>query len=171
MNSDAFHDPRLQKLSELLKGIEYAMLTTREADGTLHSRPMRTETLQHDGTLVFFTQQNSAKARELEANPQVSLSYMGPGAATCVCIAGRARLRQDSAKMNALWNPLYKVWFPKGLEDPDLTLLEVTIDRAEYWQTPSNVVTRVFGAAQALAKGEPIADQVGSHERMTLRGS
>jgi general stress protein 26 len=27
-------------------------------------------------------------------------------------------------------------WFPRGLEDPDLALLEVRIDKAEYWDEP-----------------------------------
>src|SRR5580765_2164482 len=92
-------DNRVKHLGKLVDGIEYAMLTTREADGTLHSRPMRTEAMQPDGTLLFFTQVGTAKAKELDNAPQVSVTYMSGGAATCVVIAGHARLRRDPAKM------------------------------------------------------------------------
>jgi general stress protein 26 len=169
MKTMTSQNPQLAKLSQLIDGIDYAMLTTREADGTLHTRPMRTEAIQDDGTLLFFTQADSAKARELQQHSQVSISYMGDNAATCVAIAGHARLLRDRAKMKELWKSLYKVWFPKGLEDPELVLLRITIDRAEYWETPSNPVVRVVGAAKALATGKPIGEQVGEHEQMTLR--
>src|SRR4051812_46899190 len=106
MKTEMTRDGQINKLGDLVKDIEYAMLTTREADGTLHSRPMKTEAIQSDGTLLFFTEGNSAKARELEAQPQVSVTYMGDGAACCVAIAGHARLRRDAAKMKELWNPL-----------------------------------------------------------------
>ncbi|MGE0632599.1 MAG: pyridoxamine 5'-phosphate oxidase family protein, partial [Pseudobdellovibrionaceae bacterium] len=35
-------------------------------------------------------------------------------------------------KAEELWNPLYKTWFKQGLEDPDLVLLKVKVDSAEY---------------------------------------
>ncbi len=169
MKTGHTNEPHLKKLGELISGIDYAMFTTREDDGTLHSRPLKTEAMQSDGTLLFFTQASSPKAKELEKVPQVSLTYMGDNACICVAVAGHAMLLRDEQKMKELWKPLYKVWFPKGLEDPDLVLLQVAIDRAEYWETPSNPVTRLVGAAKALATGEPI--EVGAHEQMTFRKS
>lgn len=168
MKTESTASASLQKLGALLNGIEYAMLTTREADGTLHSRPMKTEAMQKDGTLIFFTSADSAKARELELHPQVSLTYMSTNAYTCVAVAGRARLKRDPVKMKELWKPAYTLWFPQGLDDPQLVLLEITIDRAEYWETPVNPVTRLIGAAKALAKGKPIGTQAGSHEQMSF---
>ncbi len=38
--------------------------------------------------------------------------------------------------MRALWTSNLKRWFPQGLEHPGLALLEVRIDKAEYWDEP-----------------------------------
>ena len=40
--------------------------------------------------------------------------------------------------MRELWTANLDRWFPRGLEDPDLALLEVRIDKAEYWDEPRN---------------------------------
>ena len=169
MKTETQLDPDLKKLSELIKGISYAMLTTQEADGTLHSRPMQTEEMQSDGTLLFITSASSAKAQELDVFPKVSLTYMSKDASICVAVAGHGHTYRDMEILKQLWKPLYKAWFPKGLEDPDVTLLEVKIDRAEYWQSPSSAVVRIFGAAKALLTGQTVAETVGAHEQIKGR--
>jgi general stress protein 26 len=168
MKTETPQDPDLQKLAELIQDIPYALLTTREADGTLHTRPMHTDAMEANGTLVFLTLASTAKAAEIEQDHQVSVAYMGKGADTVVAVAGTARVRKERQKLKELWKPFYKAWFPKGLEDPDLALLEVRIDRAEYWQTPSSVVTRVVGAARALATGKSVAQTMGDHQQMNI---
>lgn len=169
MKTDKMQNPQFKKLSELIGNITYAMLTTREPDGTLHTRPMHTEAMQHDGTLLFLTLASSPKARELTSFPKVSVAYMGNDANACVAIAGHARIRRDKDKLKELWKPLYKAWFPKGLEDPDLALLEVTIDRAEYWETPSSAVVRVLGAAKALVTGKSVGETMGEHAQVAAK--
>ncbi len=158
--------PDLKKLRDLIKDIPCAMLTTQEADGTLHSRPMQTEEMQEDGRLLFITNASSAKAQELETYPKVSLTYMGKHGSTCVAIAGHGHTYRDMETLQRLWKPLYKAWFPKGLEDPDVTLLEVRIDRAEYWETPGSAVVRLVGAAKALLTGQPVGNTVGEHKQI-----
>jgi len=112
---------------------------------------------------------DSAKARELKKDPQVSVTYVGEKADRCIAISGRARLERNAPKMRALWKPLYKAWFPQGLADPDLRLLRVTIERAEYWKTPSSALVRVWGSAKALLTGESFGEQVGDHKQMSRK--
>ncbi|HEX8833472.1 MAG TPA: pyridoxamine 5'-phosphate oxidase family protein, partial [Abditibacteriaceae bacterium] len=50
------HDEKLAKLREMIKDIDLCMLTSVEADGTLHSRPMsNNREVEFDGGLWFFT--------------------------------------------------------------------------------------------------------------------
>ena len=58
------HD--ISKLVDKIKDIRIAMMTTVESDGTLHSRPMFTHEPQADGTLWFFTEQDSQKINEVQ---------------------------------------------------------------------------------------------------------
>src|SRR5438552_2565870 len=109
----------IEKLAELIKGIRIAMLTTTDADGSLHSRPMATQEAPFDGELWFLTGQRSHKVQEIDRDHHVSLSYADPGDNCYVSVTGTARLVKDRKKAEELWNPLYKAWFPKGLDDPD----------------------------------------------------
>src|SRR5208337_4347672 len=50
-----------------------------------------------------------------------------------VSFTGHASVVQDREKMQDLWCPAYRAWFPRGLDDPELALLRVDVERAEYW--------------------------------------
>lgn len=127
----------LARLAALVRQMKVGMLTTLEPDGSLRSRPLETLEVDAGGRLWFFTQAHSPKAIEAEANShQVSLAYADPRDEDFASISGTANVVRDPEKMRALWSPGLKRWFPKGLEDPDLALLEVRIDKAEYWDAP-----------------------------------
>ena len=48
-------------------------------------------------------------------------------------MAGRATHVDDRALVKEMWNPVVEAWFPDGAEDPDVLLLRVDADSAEYW--------------------------------------
>jgi general stress protein 26 len=61
---------------------------------------------------------------------------------------------KDRAKMEELWNPILKAWFPEGLDDPHICLMKVKVDQAEYWESPSGKVVQLLGFVKALATGQ-----------------
>jgi general stress protein 26 len=127
----------LARLAALVRQMKVGMLTTVEADGSLRSRPLETVEVDAEGRLWFFTQAHSPKSVRVEAaGHQVSLSYADPRDEDFASISGTARVVRDEEKMRALWNARLGHWFPQGLDDPDLALLEVRIDKAEYWDEP-----------------------------------
>jgi general stress protein 26 len=77
-----------------------------------------------------------------------------------VTVDGEARPSNDRAKIDELWNPLLKPWFD-GPDDPNLQLLEVTIQSAEYWEGADTAVGRVISMARAAITGDDNA--VGEH--------
>jgi general stress protein 26 len=128
---------------------------TQAADGSLHGRPMATQELESDGTLWFFTGASSGKVREIERDQHVLLSYAAPDDNRYVSVAGTAQMVKDRAKAEELWNPAFKAWFPDGLDDPELALLKVEIESAEYWDSPSSTIVHLVGFAKAVAMGKP----------------
>lgn len=127
----------LARLAALVRQMKVGMLTTVEADGSLRSRPLETVEVDGEGRLWFFTQAHSPKSVRIEAaDHQVSLSYADPRDEDFASISGTARVVRDEDKMRRLWNSDLGRWFPRGLDDPDLALLEVRIDKAEYWDEP-----------------------------------
>jgi general stress protein 26 len=130
------HEQNVQKLREMIKGIEFAMLTTVDDDGTLRSRPMATQRKEFDGDLYFFTKITATKVHEVEHERNVCVSYAAPEEQRYVSMSGPARLLRDRAKMQELWFPDLETWFPEGLEDPGLALLWISVTQAEYWEGP-----------------------------------
>jgi len=126
----------LARLAALVRQMKVGMLTTIEPDGSLRSRPLETLEIDAAGRLWFFTQAHAPKSLEVQSENQVSLSYADPRDEDFASISGTARVVRDREKMQALWHSSLERWFPRGLEDPDLALLEVRIDKAEYWDEP-----------------------------------
>jgi general stress protein 26 len=144
----------IRKFGELVKDIKFAMLTTENAEGLLHSRPMATQQVEFDGDLWFFTGSGTTKISELDSHQQVNVSYSQPDDDRWVSASGTAQTVHDRAKMKELWNPLFKAWFPKGLDDPDICLIRVKVESAEYWDTPSSKMVQLAGFIKAVATGE-----------------
>jgi general stress protein 26 len=135
----------LSNLADLIAGIEFAMLTTVGQEGLLRSRPMTTLEGDIDEGLFFFVSRNGALVRDIRAEKDVNVSYADPRGMRFVSVAGRARLVEDRALMQRLWKAPYRTYFPGGLDDPDLALLEVTIEEAESWDAASNRLVAIAG--------------------------
>ncbi len=134
------------RLAELIKEIRITMLTTIEPDGHVRSRPMATVLRDgFDGTLWFFTSQSSQKIVEVQEDPRVNLSYCEPLKNHYVSISGSCELVRDQECVKQYWDPFFSGLFPAGLDDPDLALLKVTIEAAEYWDAPSGTMMAVAG--------------------------
>lgn len=155
----------VEKLKELLEGIDFCMLTTIDG-GHLRSRPMSTQQVEFDGDLWFFTSDKTHKVEEIEKDPRVAVAYAKPDDNTYVSVSGRAAVSYDRAKMEELWNPIHRAWFPDGLDDPSLCLLKVSVEQAEYWDSSSSTVVQVLGFVKALATGQQ-ADG-GDHGKIEL---
>jgi general stress protein 26 len=158
------HQEKVERLRELIKDIDIAMLTTVDEDGTLRSRPMGTQKTEFDGDLWFLTLLDTGKVNEIKRESQVNVSYARPKDQSYVSVSGRATLINDRAKIKDMWDPIYKTYFPNGPEDPNLRLLKVHVDKAEYWES-SGLIATVIGFAKAMAGQE--AD-IGHNEKITL---
>lgn len=156
----------IQKLNDLIKDVKFAMLTTATADGTLHSRPMATQQCDDQGNVWFFTAEHSTKVTEVQSERHVNISYANPDDNQFVSVSGTVEVVKDRAKMEELWNPLYKAWFPKGLDDPEVTLLKVHVTEAEYWDTPNGKMVQLAGFVKALATGKPYKADEDEHAKV-----
>lgn len=134
----------IAKLAELIKDVRIAMLTTTRADGRLVSRPLGTQEVEFDGDLWFATGADSAKVAEIAANPYVNVSYASTSANTFVSVSGRAEVVDDRARIEALWSPAMKLFFPGGKDDPNLRLVRVHAETAEYWDGPGTLVGKAL---------------------------
>lgn len=157
MPTDSTHstgEANIKKLAEIIRGLKFAMLTTQDPDGRLRSRPMATQNQEFDGDLWFFTSRKSGKIDSIKRDQHVNLSYADPDDKRFASISGRAEIVTNPARIKDLWTPSMKTWFPKGPEDPDICLIRVYAESAEYWDSPSGAIVHLLGFARALLTGE-----------------
>ena len=149
------HEDDLQKLRGLVKDIDFCMLTTVVENGHLHSRPMSSNgDIDSNGSLWFFTNASSHKVNQIEKLPKVNVSFADPDNQRYVSISGSAQLVRDRNKIDELWKPELKMWFPNGKDDADVALLRVSPDKAEYWDSPASTIGYVLNFVSSLVSGK-----------------
>ena len=159
-------DEKLQKIKEIIEEIRIATLVTKDTDGSMRGRPMATAEVDDDGTLWFFTDEFSEKVEEISGKKDVLVSYASKSKNAYVVISGTASLTDDRGKIEELWNPAMKAWFPKGRDDKKILLIKVEGAQAEYWEGSSSKIVIAFNIANSIARGKQY-DQ-GEHGKVTL---
>ena len=157
-------DTGIARLNDMMADIQIAMMTSVGEDGNLHSRPMAALDVCDDGTVCFFTSAATSAAYESTENCRVNVSYVDARRSVYLSISGVASVSDDRKRIHELWDPRVSAWFPKGLDDPDLRLLCVQIERAEYWDVTTNALSLLVGYARKAITGK--ADGIGTHERI-----
>lgn len=141
------------KVFELVKDARLCMMATRGEYGTMHARPMATNHTDFDGELWFLTDAGSEKTHDLDRDDEVLLTYADPSKQNYVSISGRGALVRDRQTLKDLWWEGARTWFPKGVDDPNLAAIRVTVEMAEYWDSPSSALVYAYGYAKAVTTG------------------
>ena len=153
------HDHRAhegaQKLYDLVKDVKVCMMTTLQADGTLHGRPMYGLESDEPGDLWFYTYLDTSKTTEIGRDGHVNLAYCNPDKQHYVSVLGRAEVVRDKDAMAAKWKESFRTWIPKGVDQPGLALIRVHPERGEYWDGPSSAAVQLYGYVKARVAGEP----------------
>lgn len=164
MENDPPRSQDIAKIAGMIRGIEVAMLTTVSEDGSLRSRPLVTQREEFDGNLSFFVPSSGPLAEDCRRRPSVAVVYSDPKEERYLSISGRARIVRDPVRIAQLWHPMLQRWFPKGQEDPDLALLEISADTADAWDAHRSAMVRVYEKLRAVTSGE--MPSVPDHERI-----
>ena len=155
-------------LWKLIKDIRFAMLTHRHPDGKLHSHPLTTQnrSLEPGAPLYFFVSGKTELGQRLLADGNVCVTYADHDKDIYVSVSGQAQINDDLAAKKRLFNALDKAWFPGGAEDPDLQLVELAIEDAEYWNVKESKTTQLFKMATAAVSGQQ--PKIGEHRELHI---
>lgn len=162
-------NPR-ETLWELIKDIRFAMITHQHPGGQLHACPMTTankEGMNEDQNLYFLINKHNDLARCVAAQPQINVAYADTGKDSYVSVSATARISDDLALKELLFNPMAKAWFPDGPTDPQLAVLVAHADSAEYWDVRQSKLVQLFAMAKAAVTGDA-PDAMGHHQQVNL---
>jgi general stress protein 26 len=146
----------VEKFKQLVNDVSVCMFTTINDNLELFSRPMVTTKVDDEGNAWFFTNEFSEKVHEISRDNNVYLIYSNPKTNTYVNVKGTCTVVVDRSKIDELWSPALKAWFPEGADDPKLCLLKVVTDNAYYWNHSSSKMSVFFSMIKAIAKKEKI---------------
>jgi general stress protein 26 len=144
----------IKKLKEMVEEVRICMFATIDNEYKLSSRPMASLQVDEEGNIWFFTNEYSGKVNDVSRDNTVYLLYAHPGKNTYVHVKGTCTVLEDRNKVEELWNPAMKVWFPEGKDDPKLCMLKVDSEEASYWDSSSNKLVVFARMLKTLVTGD-----------------
>jgi general stress protein 26 len=160
-------DERRQRVREILDDARFVMMLTRASGGELHSRPMSIARVSDDGTLYFSSSIESVKVQDLQRDPRVDLVFQAR--TQYAHLSGRVEILRSRALIHELWQEDWKLWYPEGKDDPQIVILAVHPERAEYWdQSGTRGLSFLYRAAKAFVKGEEMETKPQDHGKVRM---
>lgn len=148
---------------ELMEKIGFAMLVTTDGD-KLRSRPMSARVAPDENQIYFLTDARKHKDDEIARNPNVNVAFADSRGQKYVSLTGHAAVSNDRAKIKELFTTEAKAWWDSA-DDPNIRVLKVTPDDAEFWDSPGTVVSYVKMAAAAVTGKRP---EIGENRKVAM---
>jgi general stress protein 26 len=154
-----------ERIRDVVKKTQTCFFCTGSPQGRSDGvRPMNVRQVDDQGRLWFLSADDSHKNLELQQDPTVSLFFQGSEHSDFLHLTGRARISRDRSKLEELWQPVLKTWFTGGIDDPRITVIEVTPTGGYYWDNKhGNMVAGVkmlIGAATGKTLDDSIEGRV-----------
>jgi general stress protein 26 len=116
----------------MIDEIRVCILVTRHGEA-LRGRPMGSVANRKLGEIHFLTRPSSHKAYEISDMGFVNLAFIDRTGEHFLSVSGTARISDDRAMIRSLWDGDADKWFPEGADGPDVAIVRVKPDQAEYW--------------------------------------
>jgi general stress protein 26 len=147
----------------LMEKIGFAMLVTLDGE-KLRARPMSAYVRRHENAVYFLADARRHKDDEIARHPDVNLSFADTGGQKYVSLTGKATISNDRARIKEMFTTPAKAWWDSA-EDPNIRILKVTPDDAEYWDAPGKVISYIKMAAAAATGSRP---EIGDNRKVTM---
>ena len=145
-------DREIDRVWQVAEKIGTRMFVTAPGAGP-RARPMHALPDRDTGCFWFITDLRGTKDDEIKFGPDVCLAFADTGSNTYLSITGRAEVLHDAAKAKELWSNEAQAWWPNGPTDPDVCVVRVVPDNAEFWDTRGNSMTIALKLVAARLSG------------------
>jgi general stress protein 26 len=150
----------IEKMQELVKHNSICLFTTDLATLPLQTRPMSVQKVCDQGNFWFLSDNDSTHNQEIDNDPRVQLFFGNTSDAEFMSIYGIATISNDKDKIDELWTPVIKAWFPEGKTDPRVTVIKVTPETGFYWDTRNGKMVSLIKIATSAITGNTMDDGV-----------
>ncbi len=147
------NEQQIARVWEIADDIGVCMFTTHAGD-RMRSRPLQAYPDPEEGCIWFITDARGARGDEIASTRDVCLSFADTAYDTYLSILGVAQVLHDPAKLAELWDFEAQAWWPKGPHDPNVRLLRVLPEQAEYWESRGSSAGVALKLAAARLRGD-----------------
>ena len=147
----------------LMEKIGFAMLVTLDGE-KLRARPMRAYVRPHENAVYFLADARRHKDEEIARNPGINLSFANASDQKYVSVTGTAAVSNDRAKIKQLFSTPAKAWWDSA-DDPNIRVLKIAPEDAEFWDTPGSVISYVKMATAAMTGSRP---EIGNNRKVSM---
>ena len=144
----------------------FAMVTTRNADGMLSSRPMTLQGVDDDGTMWFFSASDTQLGDDIRRDPSLNVAFANTNDDFYLAAAGTGHFVDDREKIESLWGVMASAWFD-GPSDPNLWLLRVDPERVDYRKSGAGKIIQMAAMVKAAMTNTRPGKSVGEHGSFT----
>ena len=135
----------------------WAGTVTVEPNAAITARPIGVvgDHAAFDGCLWFITDRRSRKVQAIKSGATTFLIFEDHGKGAYLHLTGRASVIEDRRRLEELYTPVQRTWFPLGLKDPHITLVRFDADQGEYWDQHNGMLRLLAAFAKAVVTGTP----------------
>ena len=152
------NEEAILKLKELATDIGVCMFCTDLSVAPFATRPMAVQEVDDNGYLWFLSAADSNKNFEIKEDEKVQLVFAKSADSHFLTVYGDAYVIRDTKKVDELWNPFIRAWFPEGKDDPNVSVIVVKPIIAYYWDTKDGKMVSLIKIATAALTGNAHAD-------------
>jgi len=150
----------IDKFKEIVSHESVCLFTTKLTEVPLTTRPMSVQKVCDQGNFWFLSPDDSEKNLEIENDPRVQLFISNRSNYEFLSLYGKATITRDREKIDELWSDIAKAWFPKGKDDPHLTVIKVTPEEGFYWDTKDGKLISLIKIAASAITGKKMVEGV-----------
>ncbi len=141
----------VSQIAPIIRAIDICFLSTVNSDGHVHARPMSNNgEVEWDGDSWFFAPADGRAVSEISTNPAVVTAYRAEEGFKIVVVTGSASIENDPSLKQRYWLADLDRWFPNGPDDPNVVLIRVNAEHADWWTeegSGSSDLTRTTAAS------------------------
>lgn len=151
----------IAKIKELVNSAKSCFFLSNIKTGIPASvRPMAVQKIDDEGNLWFLSAKDSHKNQDLSTDPMVHLLFQGSAHSDFLNLYGIATVSDDKEKIDELWEPILKVWFTEGKDDPRISVIKVEPTEGYYWDNKHGNAVAFIKQLAGAAIGKTLDDSI-----------
>jgi len=158
--NDLYNQDAKDKIKELAEDIDFAMFSTNIKNQAFHVIPMSTKKVDQNGHIWFLSGRDSDHNKNILKDNAVQIMYSKPSDMSFMVLRGSASITTDMSILRELYGSSDDNWF-KGIDDPNLTAIQVKPSQAHYWEPKHNKLVTLFKMGVGAITGDQ--PDIGEH--------